>query len=97
MVAGFDWAPWSEAIRLVESAKSWEQLLVCSIGQALVDLAGLARLARRAHHCCLVAAKRLSSLVAQGFFLPFGVVSLGLVSRLASHAKFFCNRAAVRA
>ena len=52
--------------------------------KAIVDAANLAEKSRLK---CLYAAERVSSLVAQGWFLPFAVVALATAAKLESYAQ----------
>ena len=73
------------ALALLESASS--ALLDPAIGEALVQLATASQCAHAAWTRSRKAARRLSGLLAQGFFLPFAVVALALISRVALLAK----------
>jgi len=86
-LAGFDAAPTRAAVALMEAAGSVQALLDPAIGEALVQLASALRCARAAWTRSRKAAQRLSGLLAQGFFLPFAVVALALMSRVAVLAK----------
>jgi hypothetical protein len=68
--------------------------LVNSIGEAVNKLALAAKLARQARVRANKAAVRFSSLVAQGFFLPFAVVCLALTSTVCELANKFADAAA---
>jgi hypothetical protein len=87
------------AVRLLEGASAADDLRLAAaeVANILAQVSALGKSARLAHVRCYRAAKRLSGLVAQGFFLPFAVVCLACASRIASQVQEIQSRATVRA